>query len=135
MLADLVTGFLARVGDGLEARPFTPRDQAVVDSDLLDPVLPVSPPSRGSRVRLAHKTSARAPQPPWVQPPEILNETRMSRGHRVEGLHLPSPPERHFRCPVKCRRARAVVLGRVELGRGGWGGADEARTPWRRGNQ
>lgn len=47
MLADLVTGFLARVGDGLEARPFTPRDQAVVDSDLLDPVLPVSPPPGG----------------------------------------------------------------------------------------
>ncbi len=44
MLADLVSGFLSRVGEGLLTRPFTKRDQAVVDADLLDPVLPVSPP-------------------------------------------------------------------------------------------
>ena len=41
MLADLVTGFLRRVGEGLISRPFTSVDQAVVDEDLLDPVLPV----------------------------------------------------------------------------------------------
>ena len=42
MLADLVGGLLRRTGEGLlQGRPFTPADQALVDEDLLDPVLPV----------------------------------------------------------------------------------------------
>lgn len=40
MLADLVAGLLQRAGEGLLTRPFTPADQAIVDEDLLDPVLP-----------------------------------------------------------------------------------------------
>lgn len=39
MLADLVTALMARVGEGLLKRPFSPADQAVVDADILDPVL------------------------------------------------------------------------------------------------
>ena len=41
MLADLVAGLLRRVGEGLAAKPFTADDQALVDEDLLPPVLPV----------------------------------------------------------------------------------------------
>lgn len=41
MLADLVTAELARTGEGLLKRPFSAEDQAIVDADLLEPVLPV----------------------------------------------------------------------------------------------
>lgn len=40
MLADLVTALMVRVGEGLLKRPFSTSDQAVVDADLLEPVLP-----------------------------------------------------------------------------------------------
>ena len=41
MMADLVTGFLRRVGEGLILRPYSAADQALVDEDLSEPVLPV----------------------------------------------------------------------------------------------